>query len=140
MSRTGFGIGIAASALLLAGCGDSGDTNAGAEATSPGAEAAAQGPGATGAGIMPADWKATDACSIIDKAAIEQVLGTTVTESSLGLVHEPTAGGNDGEAECKYTWTRESVRPDGRRSRPQRGASTRTKRNERDAQGVGGAK
>ncbi len=80
-------------ALVLAGCGGGGgaDNATGTAAT------------AESSGGMPADWKATDACSIIDKATIESVLGTKVTESALGLVHEPTAGADDAAtSECSY--------------------------------------
>jgi len=52
---------------------------------------------------MPANWKATDACSIIDKTTVAQVLGVAVTEASVSLVHEPSAGAGDAAtSECTY--------------------------------------
>jgi hypothetical protein len=91
MTNAHLGMAIGA-ALLLAGCGGDGAGN--------GATAAST---ATESGGMPSDWKATDACSIVDKAAIESVLGTTVTESALSAVHEPTPGAGDaGMSECGY--------------------------------------
>ncbi|WP_326525793.1 hypothetical protein [Sphingomonas sp.] len=87
--------GVIGAALLLASCG--GGTG---DATGGNATATADAP-ATGA--MPAGWKATDACSVIDKAAMSEVLGRPVTETSLALVHEPTPGGSDaGTSECTY--------------------------------------
>ncbi len=82
--------------LLLAACGGGGE--------SPGGNTAGGGAtAATAAGTMPANFKATDACSVIDKATLGQVLGTTVTEASLGLVHEPTPGAGDAAtSECSY--------------------------------------
>lgn len=100
MQKTMFGFGLAAfGAALLAGCSGGGGDNKADNGAAPASGSAE----ATPAGTMPADWKATDACSIIDKAAIEQALGTTVTESSLSLVHEPTAGADDAAtSECNY--------------------------------------
>lgn len=96
MRSMGFAMGVvAATGLLVAGCGG------GAPAPGNGTTAAAGPPAA--AGTMPADWKATDACSIIDKATMGAVLGATVTEASVGLVHEPTAGAGDAAtSECTY--------------------------------------
>lgn len=92
---------IAVGALLaLAGCGGS------PEASGNGAAAdAAAGSGATAtaaSGGMPADFKATDACAVIDKAAVGTALGVTVTEASLGLVHEPSGGADAATSECTY--------------------------------------
>jgi len=76
--------------LMLAGCGGTGtDNSSTAQAASTGG--------------MPSNWKATDACSIVDKAAIETVLGTKVTESALAGVHEPSASAGDAAtSECTY--------------------------------------
>src|SRR5690349_10745205 len=74
--------------IVLSGCGDNG---AGREAG-----------GSTAAtGGMPANWKATDACSIIDKAEMAEVMKSEVTETSLALVHEPDAAAA-GTSECTY--------------------------------------
>lgn len=84
-------------AALLSGCG--GGASSG---ESSGSSQAAQGSDAA----MPSDWKATDACSIIDKAAIESVLGVKVTDSSLSGVHEATPGAGDAAtSECSYVLT-----------------------------------
>jgi len=79
--------------VLLAGCGGGGSSESGASGEA--AEAA-------GTGGMPADWKATDACSIIDKAEMAEVMKTEVTETSLGLVHEPD-GMTAATSDCTYT-------------------------------------
>jgi hypothetical protein len=85
----------ATAGLLVAGCGG------GSATLGNGTTAAAEAPATPGG--MPANWKATDACSIIDKATMSAVLGTAVTETSVGLVHEPTAGASDAAtSECTY--------------------------------------
>lgn len=88
---------LAATALaaifMLGGCGGSGD-NAGA-----GASAAADGP--MPAGAMPANWKATDACSILDKAVVSQVHKVPVPQATVALVHEPGTA-DAGTSECSY--------------------------------------
>lgn len=93
---------LAASALLcaagLTACGDAGDEG-GANGT--GAEA----PAATGA--MPADWKATDACTIVDKAEVAAALKQEVKETQLSLVHEPGTA-DAGTSECAYIGTDDS--------------------------------
>lgn len=82
-------------AALLAACGAQPPTgaNEGAAATETGAAAA---------GGMPANWQATDACTIIDKATMAEVLGTPVTGTELGLVHQPGAA-DAATSECTYT-------------------------------------
>ncbi len=50
---------------------------------------------------MPGTWKATDACSILDKAAVAEILKQEVTAAQLGLVHEPGAA-DAGTSECTY--------------------------------------
>lgn len=92
-----FTIGFALSgALLLSGCGGADTTaNGAANGTAPDVAVAAP------KGGMPADWKATDACSIIDKATMAQVLGTPVTETMLGIVNQPGAA-TAATSECTY--------------------------------------
>lgn len=86
-------------AMLLAACGGEGaGGNAGGATASTGTAASSSAAG----GQMPADFKATDACAVFDKAVVAKVLGTSVTEASLGLVHE--ANGNEAAtSECTYT-------------------------------------
>lgn len=47
------------------------------------------------------DWNATDACQLLDKAALGAALGDTVTETSLAFVHQPTAV-EAATSECTY--------------------------------------
>ncbi len=76
-------------AVGLSGCGEASKTENG------GAQSAAKSGGA------PAGWNATDACSILDKAAVGAALGQDVKETQLGLVHE--AGTADAAtSECSY--------------------------------------
>lgn len=77
---------------LIAGCGGGAPGN-GTTTTSEASPASGS--------AMPADWKATDACSIIDKATMARVLGTAVTEASVGLVNEPSAT-TAATSECTY--------------------------------------
>lgn len=51
---------------------------------------------------MPADWKATDACSIVDKAELATALKQEVKQTQLSLVHEPGTA-DAGTSECVYT-------------------------------------
>lgn len=74
--------------LLLAGCGGASDGEG--EADTAAAE-----------GGMPANWKATDACSIIDKAEMGEVMKSEVSETSVAFVHEPGAA-DAGTSECTY--------------------------------------
>ena len=46
-------------------------------------------------------WDATDACKLLDKAAVGAALGDTVTETSLAFVHQPTAV-EAATSECTY--------------------------------------
>lgn len=46
-------------------------------------------------------WDATDACKLLDKAALGAALGDTVTETSLAFVHQPTAV-EAATSECTY--------------------------------------
>jgi hypothetical protein len=69
---------------LLAGCGSSGDGKA-----------------APSGGSTLANWNATDACSIVDKAEMGEVMKSAVTDASLAMVHEAdsTAAAT---SECSY--------------------------------------
>lgn len=78
------------SLLALAGCGESGTKDAAGSTTQ----------GAASAG-GPAGWNAADACSILDKAAVAEILKQPVTEAQLSLVSEAgsaTAAGS----QCVY--------------------------------------
>lgn len=55
-------------------------------------------------GAPPANWKATDACSVIDKAAMATIVGKPVAETSLALVHE-TDGTTAATSQCTYALT-----------------------------------
>ncbi len=50
----------------------------------------------------PASWNATEACSVIDKAAMAAIVGQAVTETSLALVHE-SDGKTAADSKCTYT-------------------------------------
>lgn len=65
------------------------------------AENGASGDTQAAGSAMPADWKATDACSIIDKAEMTSAIGQDVKETQLGLVHEPGTA-DAGTSECVY--------------------------------------
>ena len=69
---------------LLAGCGSS-----------------EGGGSAGGGGGMPGNWKATDACGIVDKAEMAEVMRSAVSEASLSMVHEPDEA-TAGVSECGY--------------------------------------
>jgi len=90
----------AAAALSLIGCQGGGTTaadNASADASSAAA------PAATAAvSAMPVDWKATDACSIIDKAEMAAVMKSEVTQTALDMASEPGPG-SAGTSQCTYT-------------------------------------
>lgn len=75
--------------LMLAGCGGSGKTSEG---------------GTGGAGdpkLVSSNWDATDACALLDKAAVGVALGDTVTEANVGLVNQ-ASGANAATSECTY--------------------------------------
>lgn len=86
-------------ALVLAGCDGTtaGNTTAGGATTT--AETSAS--GSSGGKSPPADFKATDACVLLDKAAVAEVLKTPVTAATLGLVHE-SSGSDAATSECTY--------------------------------------
>lgn len=78
------------SLLALAGCGKGG--------SSDGAGAATQG-AASAAG--PAGWNAADACAILDKAAVAEILRQPVTEAQLSLVNE-AGSATAATSQCVY--------------------------------------
>lgn len=83
-------------ALALSGCGSK-DTGASGEQD----DAVEAGVKAAGGGGMPANWKATDACAILDKAVVAEILKQPVSDAQVSLVHEP--GSVDaGTSECTY--------------------------------------
>jgi hypothetical protein len=85
--------------LLLAGCNaPPGGGTANGTAT---AETSAS--GSTGGGTKPpANWNATDACTLLDKAVVGAALSAQVTEAQLSLVHEAD-GSSAATSECTYT-------------------------------------
>lgn len=91
--RKGSLIAAGLAASLLAACGQGTKTEVVAEGTD---ESTSDGAG------MPADWKATDACSIIDKAEMGAAMKSPVTETALSLVSE-ASGANAATSECSYT-------------------------------------
>jgi hypothetical protein len=74
-------------ALLLAGCG--GEAEDGAAGDSAAKVAAAN------------DWDASDACALLDKAAVGAALGDTVTETSLAFVNK-AGDASAATSECTY--------------------------------------
>lgn len=66
-----------------------------------GGESGAAGDTQAAAGAMPADWKATDACSIIDQAEMAAAIKQDVKETQLGMVSEPGTA-SAGTSECVY--------------------------------------
>ncbi len=79
-------------ALLLAGCGggkNGGENGAGDSRAGNGAAVAASG------------WDASDACALLDKAAVGAALGDGVTETSLAFVNK-AEGANAATSECTY--------------------------------------
>src|SRR4051812_31947216 len=90
MNKTIGLIGAATLALAMTGCGGSDDKPA----------AAADGPKvATASG-----WDATNACALLDKAAVGAALNDPVTETSVSLVHQ-ASGSEAATSECTYMLT-----------------------------------
>lgn len=77
-------------ALLLAGC-SGGKEDAAASADGKAGASAAAGDG----------WDASDACALLDKAAVGDALKDAVTETSLGFVNK-AEGANAATSECTY--------------------------------------
>ena len=87
-----FAFGAAAAVFVLAGCDATpAGNNADGSATKS----------ASGDKTMPANFKASDACAILDKAVVAEVLKTKVSEAMLGLAHEST-GNEAATSECTY--------------------------------------
>ncbi|KQZ65861.1 hypothetical protein ASD67_01860 [Sphingopyxis sp. Root1497] len=80
-------IAAALGTLLLAGCGG-------------GAKEDATGGGEAKAAAVDG-WDASDACALLDKAAVGDALKDKVTETSLGLVNK-AEGANAATSECTY--------------------------------------
>jgi hypothetical protein len=89
--QTAIGLAGATAILLLAGCGGTGGSSTG----NSGAAVANDTNVATGT------WDATDACALLDKAALGAALKDQVTEANLGLVHQ-ASGGEAATSECNY--------------------------------------
>lgn len=54
-----------------------------------------------GGGAQVSNWDATDACALLDKAAVGAALGDAVIETSLAFVHQATAT-EAATSECTY--------------------------------------
>lgn len=80
---------LAPVALILAGCGSS-------DAAPP--------PSVEASGTAVASWDATDACALLDKAAVGAALNDPVTETSLAFVRE-ASGADAATSECTYRLT-----------------------------------
>ena len=94
--KTSSALAICIGTLITTGCGDStgsqsnGDSNIVAAAPAGGAP--------------PGNWNATDACSVIGKATLAEIIGQPVTETSLTLVHE-SDGTTAATSQCTYRLT-----------------------------------
>jgi hypothetical protein len=77
----------------LAGCGGDPAESKGGDAAPAAAADAGKGP--------PADWNATDACAVVDKAAMAALIGQAVTETRLGNVNK-SDGATAATSECTY--------------------------------------
>lgn len=80
---------LTASILMLSACGS-------------GADSATEGEVKTAAATD--NWDATDACALLDKAAVGAALNDPVTETSLAFVNE-ASGPNAATSECTYRLT-----------------------------------
>lgn len=93
--------------LIMTGCGGTtgsqpdGDGNTVAAAQGSVVPPANATPGSV---APPANWKATDACWVIDKAAMATIVGKPVAETSLALVHE-SDGSTAAASQCTYKLT-----------------------------------
>ncbi|MGA9659706.1 MAG: hypothetical protein WBQ60_11480 [Asticcacaulis sp.] len=88
---------LLSTALLITGCNKtSGDAPANSQA--PGGNVAT----AAGGKSPPVDFMATDACAVVDKAAMAAIVGQAVSETHLGMVSE-SDGTSAATSECKYT-------------------------------------
>jgi hypothetical protein len=80
----------AAALMAVAACGGAKPDDGNKDAAADTQQSAASG------------WDATDACSLLDKAAVGAALGDTVTQTALGLVNQ-ASGANAATSECTYT-------------------------------------
>ena len=83
---------VAICGVGLAGCGEKAAQDTKSE---DGAAVSAE------TGGMPSDWKATDACSIVDKSVVAAVMKTEIPESRVSLVHKPN-GAEAATSTCNY--------------------------------------
>ena len=74
---------------MVAGCSGGGEGGRNDKAAS----------GSAAAGGAPAGWDATDACSIVTRAEMAEVMKSEVSEATVGLVNE-AAGSNAATSEC----------------------------------------
>jgi hypothetical protein len=88
--RTALALAIACG--LVAGCDKGGDS------ATPGSEASVS---AGSAAKGPDNWNAADACSILDKTTVGEILKQDVTEAQLGLVNEASTTAA-ATSECTY--------------------------------------
>ena len=79
----------------LTGCDQKAPDNTAAPAADTKPEAA------TATTETPSAWNAADACSIVDKAAVAEILGREIASTQLSLVHEAD-GANAATSECAY--------------------------------------
>lgn len=84
-------LGFISALLLLAGCGNPSGTGASGGDATP----------ANSAKTASTSWDATDACALLDKAALGAALKDEVTETSLALVHQ-ASGAEAATSECTY--------------------------------------
>ena len=73
-------------ALMLAGCG--GESNETSD-------------GQTDTSVVSSGWDATNACALLDNAAVGTALGDKVIEATVGLVNQ-ASGANAATSECTY--------------------------------------
>ena len=79
--------------LMLSGCGDTTESQSNGDGNAVAA--------ASGSVAPPANWMATDACAVIDKAAMAAIVGQPVVEASLALVHD-SDGTTAATSKCYY--------------------------------------
>lgn len=76
---------------MVAGCSGGGEGGSNDKAAS----------GSAATGGAGAGWDATDACSIVTRAEMAEVMKSEVSEATVGLVNE-AAGSNAATSECTY--------------------------------------
>lgn len=92
-------LGLCVGTLIMTGCG--GKTGSQPDGDGNTVAAAPSSIAAPGSVAPPANWKATDACSVIDKVMMAKIVGKPVTEISLDLVHE-SDGTTAADSRCTY--------------------------------------